>query len=93
MRDGGCGHRRAARVVNRFGADDHGMQARQRIPATGISGVTGLVSIVGGLVLGVVRAGWWWAIGFAVLVFTVGLALEYRRSRRATGRSDLIAAS
>jgi hypothetical protein len=58
-------------------------KVRQRIPATGISGVAGVVSIIGGSVLGGVGAGWWWAIGFAVLVLTVGLALEYRRSRRA----------
>lgn len=59
------------------------MQARQRIPAPGISGVAGLVSIVGGSVLRGVGAAWWWAIGFGVLVLTVGLLLEYRRARRA----------
>ena len=59
-------------------------KARRRIPATGISGVTGAVAIVGASMLGGAGAGLRWAIGFGLVVLTLGLVLEYRRSRRAT---------
>lgn len=50
--------------------------------ATGISGVTGAVGVVGASTLGGAGIRWWWAIGFAVVVLTLGLVLEYRRSLR-----------